>query len=123
MFKTFTLTRKEEEQLSETQGKMTFHLTDENGFERKVSGLTQLDENLNAVSISSHRKREHPLIQCLFINNVDETINIEFSQYNDVFARNDQDKTQKTIEDLAREMQNKPLRLGPLLRSVEIKNT
>ena len=123
MFKTFTLTRKEEEQLSETQGKMTFHLTDENGFERKVSGLTQLDENLNAVSVSSPRKREHPLIQCLFITNVDETINIEFSQYNDVFVRNDQDKTQKTIEDLAREMQNRPLRLGPLLKSVEIKST
>ena len=39
MFKTFTLTRKEEEQLSETDGKMTFHLTDESGFERNVSGF------------------------------------------------------------------------------------
>ncbi|GAA0407854.1 hypothetical protein GCM10009133_15510 [Cocleimonas flava] len=123
MFKTFTLTRKEEEQLSETEGKMTFHLTDESGFQRKVSGFTQLDENLNAVSISTPRKREHPLIQCLFITNVDETINIEFTQYNDVFERNDQDTAEKSIEELAREMQNKPVRLGPLLKSVEIKST
>ena len=123
MFKTFTLTRKEEEQLSETEGKITFHLTDENGFERNVSGFTQLDENLNAVSITSPRKREHPLIQCLFITNVDETISIEFTQYNDVFIRNDEDTTEKTIEEIAREMQNKPMRLGPLLRSVEIKST
>ena len=123
MFKTFTLTQKEEEQISESEGKMTFHLTDESGFQRKVSGFTQLDENLNAVSISSPKKREHPLIQCLFITNVDETINIEFTQYNDVFVRNDQDVTEKTIEELAREMQNKPVRLGPLLKSVEIKST
>lgn len=123
MFKTFTLTRKEEEQLSESEGKMTFHLTDESGFDRKVSGFTQLDENLNAVSIASPRKREHPLIQCLFITNVGETINIEFTQYNDVFVRNDQDTAEKTIEEIAREMQNKPMRLGPLLKSVEIKST
>ena len=110
MFKTFTLTQKEEEQISESEGKMTFHLTDESGFQRKVSGFTQLDENLNAVSISSPKKREHPLIQCLFITNVDETINIEFTQYNDVFVRNEQDVTEKTIEELAREMQNKPVR-------------
>ncbi|WP_299877781.1 hypothetical protein [uncultured Cocleimonas sp.] len=123
MFKTFTLIRKEEEQLSDTEGKMTFHLKDESGFERKVSGFTHLDENLNAISISTPRKREHPLIQCLFITNVDETINIEFTQYNDVFVRNDQDTAEKTIEELAREMQNKPVRLGPLLKSVEIKST
>ena len=123
MFKTFTLTRKEEEQLSETEGKMTFHLTDETGYERKVSGFTQLDENLNAVSISSPRKREHPLIQCLFITNTGETINIEFTQYNDVFVRNDQDTAEKSIEEIAREMQNKPMRLGPLLKSVEVKST
>ena len=123
MFKTFTLTRKEEEQLSETEGKMTFHLTDESGFQRQVSGFTHLDENLDAVSISTPRKREHPLIQCLFITNVNETINIEFTQYNDVFERNDQDTAEKSIEELAREMQNKPVRLGPLLKSVEIKST
>ncbi len=123
MFKTFTLTRKEEEQLSETEGKMTFHLMDENGLKRTVSGFTQLDENLNAVSISTPRKREYPLIQCLFITDVGETINIEFTQYNDVFVRNDQDTAEKTIEELAREMQAKPVRLGPLLKSVEIKTT
>ena len=121
MLKTFTLNRIEEEQISKTEGKMTFYLTDELGDKRSVWGYTLLDENQTAVSITTDVKREHPLIQCLFVSEINETINIEFKQYNNVFERHQM--KEKTIEEIAQDMQNKPLRLGPLLKSVEVKST
>ncbi len=126
MFKTFKLISKKEEQVSDNEGKMIFHLQDENGVERKVWGITELDEDLNAISITALRTREHPLIQCLFLTNVDEMINIEFTQYNDVFERKEEEMKVTTAEDLekiAKEMQNKPMRVGALLKSTEIKTT
>lgn len=126
MFKTFKLIEKKEERLSAVQGKMTFHLEDENGIERSVWGLTELDSELNAISITSLRPREHPLIQCLFLTNVNEKINIEFTQYNDVFDRKDEMTEVMTAEDLekiAKEMQDKPMRVGALLKSTEVKTT
>ena len=126
MLKTFTLTKKEEEQISDTEGKMTFHLTDENGVQRTVWGVTRLDDQLNAVSITSDRPREHPLLQCLFVTNVDEQINIEFTHYNDVFERREEKLTVSSAEDIeriAKEMQDKPMRVGSLLKSVEVKST
>lgn len=126
MFKTFKLIDRKEEQLSEIEGKMIFIIEDESGVERTVWGITQLDEESNAISISAIRTREHPLIQCLFLTNVNDEFNIEFTQYNDVFERNDKDQSEITAEDLARmtqEMQDKPMRVGALLKSVEIKTT
>lgn len=126
MFKTFKLVKKEEEQVSTHEGKMTFHMVDENGLERTVWGKTELDSDLNATSIAALRPREHPLIQCLFLTNVGEEINIEFTQYNDVFERkedNPQVATKEDLERIAREMQDKPMRVGALLKSTEIKTT
>lgn len=126
MFKTFKLINREEEQVSDHEGKMTFHLEDENGVQRKVWGITELDEDLNAISITALRTREHPLIQCLFLTNINEQINIEFTQYNEVFERKEDDMKVVTAEDLekiAKEMQNKPMRVGALLKSTEIKTT
>lgn len=126
MFKTFKLINRVEEQVSEHEGKMTFHLEDENGVQRTVWGITELDEDLNAISITALRTREHPLIQCLFLTNIDEQINIEFTQYNDVFERKENNTKVVTAEDLdkiAKEMQNKPMRVGALLKSTEVKTT
>ena len=126
MFKTFKLIEKKEEQVSATEGKMTFKLLDENDIERSVWGKTELDSDLNAVSIAALRPREHPLIQCLFLTNVDEQINIEFTQYNDVFERKDEAEvitSAADLEKIAKEMRNKPMRVGALLKSTEIKTT
>ena len=126
MFKTFKLIEKKEEQFSQSEGKMTFRWEDEPGIERTVWGHTQLDENLDSVAIVALRPREHPLIQCLFLTNVNEQINIEFTQYNDVFERKDDESVVTTAEDLekiAKEMQNKPMRVGALLKSTEVKIT
>ena len=123
MFKTFTLVKKEVVTVTSTTGKTSFHLTDENGDKRIVSGTTKLDADLNPVSITAVRKREHPLIQCLFYSEINETINIEFKQYNEVFERKDNELNQQTIDGLAKEMQSKPMRIGSLLKSTKIKTT
>ncbi len=123
MIKTFTLKKIQEQKTSAAEGKMTFTLVDENGEHREVSGMTQLDENQHAVNISTHIKREYPLIQCLFNSEINETINIEFDQYNTVIERTEDESKTPTVEDLIKEMQEKPLRLGAMLKSTEIKTT
>ena len=119
MLKTFTLNKIEEEMITDTEGKMTFHLTDESGFERSVWGRTTIDENNQTIGISAIKKREHPLIQCLFHSKPNETIKIEFTQYNDIFERKDEDKSTPTVKELIEEMQKKPLRMGELLEFTE----
>lgn len=116
MLKTFTLNKIKEEILSETEGKMTFHLADENGVSRTVWGTTLLDHNGQPISISANKKREHPLLQCLFNSQPNETIEIEFTQYNDIFERNDNKATTPTVEDLMKEMQSKPMRVDSLVK-------
>lgn len=115
MLKTFTLNKIEEEVISDSEGKMTFELTDENGEIRKVWGETSLDENGIPVSITAVKTREHPLIQCLFKSQPNETVKIEFTQYNDIFERKDDAEKASTIEELLNEMKKKPLRMGELL--------
>jgi len=126
MIKTYTLVDREEQQISDFEGKMIFHLEDENGDKRTVWGLTALDDELNAFDITALRNREHPLIQCLFLTNVGEQINIEFTQYNDVFERNDAEIKVVTAEDLekiAQDMQDRPMRVGALLKSTQDSTT
>ena len=115
MLKTFTLNKVEEEVLSESEGKMTFELRDEAGVIRSVWGTTKLDQNGLPLSISANKTREHPLIQCLFNSQPNETIKIEFTQYNDIFERKDEDQKTPSVDDLIKEMQKKPLRIGELL--------
>ncbi len=119
MLKTYTLEKVVDEQYTETEGKRTFHLVDENGDRRTVWGSTLLDENQHPVSISTDKKREYPLIQCLFNSKVKDTIKIEFTQYNCVFDRKSMNVDHQTIEDIAKEMQKKPVRIGPLLQFAE----
>lgn len=115
MLKTFTLDKVVDEQFTETEGKRTFHLTDENGDKRTVWGSTLLDENQHPVTISTNIKREYPLIQCLFNSKVKDTIRIEFTQYNCVFDRKSMMSTQQTVDDILKQMKTKPVRIGPLL--------
>lgn len=119
MLKTFTLNKIKEVITSATEGKMTFHLIDESGITRTVWGKTTIDENNQPICILAVKKREHPLIQCLFKSQLNETIRIEFTQYNDIFDRKDEDEKVPTVEELMKEMQSKPLRMGELLEFAE----
>ena len=102
---------------------MTFLLEDENGEKRSIWGLTELDEDLNAIAITAIRNREQPLINCLFLTNVDQEINVDFTQYNELFERKEDQKvtSAEDVERIAKEMQSKPFRMGSLLKSTEVK--
>ena len=118
MLKTFTLDKIVDEQFTETEGKRTFYLTDENGEQRVVWGSTLLDEKQQPVSITAVRKREHPLIQCLFDAKIKDIINIEFTQYNAIFDRKANQLNAQTINDIANEMQKKPYRVDSLIKTI-----
>lgn len=92
MLKQFTLNKREEKYLSNTQGTMSFHIRDENGTERIVTGSTFLNEDKIAQGISTKNKRELPLIESLFRLEIGESIEVEFNFYNEVYYR-DLDKT------------------------------
>ena len=76
---------------------MTFIIRDENGDERPVSGETFLGEDKLPKGISSSNKRELPLIEDLLHLDVNETIEIEFDAYNNVYNR----ELDKTINQIA----------------------
>ena len=86
----------EEEVCSDSTGKMIFHLVDENGDCRTVSGTTFLDKDGQAQGISSESKRELPLIENLFSERHKKVVDIEFDYFNKVYDR-EQDKTVNEI--------------------------
>ena len=92
MIKQFTLNKREEEHITNTQGTMSFFITDENGNDRIVTGSTFLNKENIAQGISSENKRELPLIESLFRLEIGEIIDVEFESYNKVYYR-DLDKT------------------------------
>lgn len=99
MLKTFMLNSREEKILNDTQGTISFNITDENNDTRIVTGKTFLDANGIAQGISSENKRELPLIEGLFRLDLKESIEIEFDYFNEVFDRD----TNKTVNQIAYE--------------------
>lgn len=97
MLKTYTLLKKDHVVNSNKHGTMTFLIRDENGDERPVSGETFLGEDKLPKGISSSNKRELPLIEDLLHLDVNETIEIEFDAYNNVYNR----ELDKTINQIA----------------------
>ncbi len=97
MLKTFTLNKREYIQLTGTKGKVIFHLTDEIGHERVISGETYINNEQFPQGVSSNNKRELPLIEGLFRLVLNESIEIEFDAYNKVYNRT----LDKTINQVA----------------------
>ncbi len=89
----------EEEVCSDSTGKMTFHLVDENGDCRSVTGMTFLDKNGQAQGISSESKRELPLIENLFSDRHKKVVDIEFDHFNKIYDR----ELDKTVNEIAYE--------------------
>ena len=120
MLKKFKLKKREEKQLTDTQGTMSFHIDDENGISRVVTGVTYLNEEKIAQGITTDNKRELPLIEGLFRMKVDEVIDVEFDAYNKMYLR-DLDKTVNQVAyDTVLEMEKEKkllYRLGKLISS------
>lgn len=100
MLKQFMIEKIDQEQLTETTGTIVFHIVDENGDCRKVSGRTFLDENQEAKGITAESIRELPLIESLFSHRDKKIVEVEFDHFNKVYDR----ETNKTINTLAYEV-------------------
>lgn len=92
MLKTFTLNERVDHQVSDTEGTVTFSITDELGVSRVISGKTFLNEKHVPQGVSSENKRELPLIEALFRLEINESVEVEFEHYNKLYFR-DVDKT------------------------------
>ncbi|WP_022950344.1 hypothetical protein [Leucothrix mucor] len=99
MIKTFTVDKIEQQIISPKKGMLTYHITDETGYSRTVSGMTLLDVNQNIKSINPIHKRELPLIDTLSHLKEQERFSLDFSAYNKYFNR----ETNKTINQEAYE--------------------
>ncbi len=89
----------EEQVCSDSTGKMTFHLVDENGDCRTVTGMTFIGKNGQPQGISSESKRELPLIENLFSERHKKVVDIEFDHFNKVYDR----ELDKTVNQIAYE--------------------
>lgn len=93
MIKTFTLDKVVQQKISPQKGMLTYHITDESGHSRTVTGMSILDENQNIKSINPVHKRELPLIDTLSHMEEQESFSLDFSTYNKYFNR----ETNKTV--------------------------
>ena len=93
MIKTFTLNKIEHQINSTKKGVLTYHITDETGYSRTVTGMSILDDNQTIKSINPIHKRELPLIDTLSHLKENEKFSLDFSSYNKYFNRD----TTKTV--------------------------
>ena len=87
MLKKFMIEKIVQTQLTDTTGTIVFHLADEHGDHRTVSGKTFLDENQQAQGVSTESIRELPLIESLFSNRDKKIVEVEFDHFNKVYDR------------------------------------
>ncbi len=99
MLKTYTLKKRVEEKLTDTKGSIEFHLVDEFGETRVITGTTYLVDGV-AQGVSSKNKRELPLIEGIFRLDLEEETEIEFDLFNEVYDR----ATDKTVNQVAHDL-------------------
>jgi len=99
MIKTFTLNKIEHQIHSSKKGMLIYHITDETGYARTVSGVSILGEDKQIKSINPIHKRELPLIDTLSHLKESEKFSLDFSSYNKYFNRD----TNKTVNQEAYE--------------------
>ncbi len=70
---------------SKGRGVLTFHLVDKEGHKRTVSAIVKLGFNNKIISARPLHQRETPILKVLQKASINETIQVDFSDYN---ARN-----------------------------------
>jgi len=106
MIKKFLIEKIDHKQLTETNGSISFHLTDDNGEERIVQASTTIENN-EPQSIFSESMRELPLIETLFQNRDKKEIEIEFDHFNALYDRNSNQKISPLAYKTAMNMNHK----------------
>jgi len=120
MIKTFTLNKIEHQINSSTKGMLTYHITDETGYSRTVSGISILDADKNIKSINPTHKRELPLIDTLSHLKENEKFSLDFSSYNKYFNRNTNKTVNQEAYDNVMMMGDEPAEDSPMLSRIMI---
>ncbi len=68
--------------LLHTKGTLEYYLIDEMGNERKVITMAELGRGKKIKTVRALYQREKPLVDTLVNIEIDQTLNIDFSQYN-----------------------------------------
>ena len=74
MMKAFTLVGRDQQRISKSEGKVIFHLVDENGDKRALLAIAKLDENNKVIDVKAAVPREDSLLHCLLYADINETI-------------------------------------------------
>lgn len=107
MLKKFMIERIDQKQISDTMGKIVFHLVDENGDYRTVRGSTFLNENNEPQGVTTESTRELPLVESLFNNRHKKIIEVEFDHFNETYDQNIDQTINKGTYDTVMKIQGK----------------
>jgi hypothetical protein len=83
MKKTFTIHQISRSNVSEERGSMSWLLSDEDGYERKVNSITTLDRNGAIIAAKAIFGREVPLVEALWLRSEGETFDVDFTGFNE----------------------------------------
>ena len=115
MIKTFTVDKIVKQITSQGRGVLTYHITDDEGVSRTVSGRVTLDEANNIKSITPEHKRELPLIDTLSHLEENERFSLDFSSYNKFFNRDTNKTINQEAYDSVMMMTDKPEESGSIM--------
>lgn len=82
MKKIFTIHHISRNNVSPEHGVISWQVSDENGRDRKINGVTTLDKSGAIVAVRAIFKREEPLAEALLLYNEGETFTIDFTPFN-----------------------------------------
>jgi len=83
----FTLKDKQFKEISKGKGVLSFHLVDELGRDRIVKAQAKLNWFKKIHSVRPMYHRETPLVNALVKTKLNETIQVDFTEYNKKFPR------------------------------------
>jgi hypothetical protein len=87
MRKTFIIKNSTFKAISHDKGAIDFHLVDECSEKRTVSAIAKLGRNKKIKSITAIHKKETPLVEALAKASVKDTIEVDFSGFNNAHPR------------------------------------
>lgn len=88
MYKSYTIKSYKYKEISRAKGSITYHLVDELGEERAVTAMANCGLLNNKIkSIHPIHHRETPLVEALANSDINDTIVVDFSDFNKKFPR------------------------------------
>lgn len=87
MRKIFIIKNSNFKEISKDKGAIDFLLVDETGEKRTVSAVAKLNRNKRIIAVNAIHKRETPLVEALAKASVKDTIEVDFTGFNNTHPR------------------------------------